>query len=324
MSIQITLLFSLVAFASVIANAEDPLPSLTEVAVTSTLDGEQQPVLYWAPEQAKRQPTVLFVFLHSWSGNYKQDNSKWQIEAVRRGWIYLHPNFRGANNSPKACGSRFARQDILDAIDFAHQQFHVDKSRVYLAGVSGGGHMAMLMAGHHSDRFSAVSAWVGISDLAAWYRFHLKDGEPQKYAQMILKSLGGPPGASALIDADYVDRSPVHHLHNSADLPLDIFAGVNDGHAGSVPVRHSLTAFNRIAKVNGTEPISGPEMEQLWNNRRLTTPRASDSEVDPVLGRDIKLRRESKKSRVTIFEGGHESIPESAIGWLQRQRRMTR
>ncbi|MDG1895098.1 MAG: prolyl oligopeptidase family serine peptidase, partial [Fuerstiella sp.] len=182
---------------AITCEARAQLPALTEVKVISTLDGESQPVLYWAPDSATQQPTVLFVFLHSWSSDYKQDNSKWQREAVKRGWIYLHANFRGANKSPKACGSRFARRDILDAMDFANQKFNVDKSRVYLAGVSGGGHMAMLMAGHHPDRFSAVSAWVGISDLPEWYRFHVKDGRPQRDAQMILKSFGGPPGADA-------------------------------------------------------------------------------------------------------------------------------
>ena len=192
-----------VIFLAVPCSVCGQLPALNEVDVVSTLDGESQPVLYWAPESATQQPTVLFVFLHSWSSDYKQDNSKWQREAVKRGWIYLHANFRGANRSPKACGSRFARRDILDAMKFANQKFNVDKSRVYLAGVSGGGHMAMLMAGHHPDRFSAVSAWVGISDLSDWYRFHVKDGKPQKYAQMILKSFGKPPGEDVATDAEY-------------------------------------------------------------------------------------------------------------------------
>lgn len=309
-------------FATVsVARGDEPLPALTEISIASTLDGEKQPVLYWAPEKAKTQPTVLFVFLHSWSSDFKQNNSKWQAEAVKRGWIYLHPNFRGVNNSPKACGSKFARQDILDAIDFIHKNFKVDQSRIYLAGVSGGGHMSLLMAGHHPDRFSAVSAWVGISDIADWYRFHVKDGVPQKYAKMILQSFGGPPGKSAAIDAEYVDRSPIHHLSASADLPIDIFAGVNDGHAGSVPVRHSLVAFNEIAKVHGTSVVSDREMRQLWENRQLSSPQASDKVTDETLGREIKLRRESKHSRVTIFEGGHESIPAAAIAWLATQSR---
>ena len=228
------------------------------------------------------------------------------------------------NNTPKACGSPLARQDILDAIDFASITFNVDSSRIYLAGVSGGGHMAMLMAGHHPKRFSAVSAWVGISDVGEWYKFHLKDGKPQKYAQMILKCFGEPPGTSKQIDADYQDRSPVFHLHNVRDLPVDIYAGVNDGHTGSVPVNQSLDAYNMIAEGNRCPVISPNEIEELWNDRKLSDPDRSDKEVDALLGRQIYLRRTARTSRVTIFEGGHESIPEAACEWLSVHERLTK
>ncbi len=191
--------------------------SLRPIKVKSTLDQSLQPSLIWVPKTAKTTPTPLLVFLHSWSGNYKQDNAKWLNEARKRGWIYLHPDFRGVNRQPEACGSRLARQDILDAIDFMIEHYDVDQSRIYLAGTSGGGHMTMLMAGHHPDRFSAASAWVGISELADWYRFHLKDGEPQNYARMILKSLQDKPGASAEIDAEYRDRSPVYWIANATE-----------------------------------------------------------------------------------------------------------
>lgn len=317
---------TLVAFSVFISSAcraQSGLPPLTQVSVTSSLDGTPQPVLYWAPDSAVTQPSVLFVFLHSWSGDYRQDNSKWQKEAVDRGWIFLHPNFRGANNSPQACGSKYARRDILDAMDFACRKFQVDRSRIYLAGVSGGGHMAMLMAGHHPDRFSAVSAWVGISDIAEWYRFHVKDGVPQNYARMILKCFGAPPGSSPEVDAEYYDRSPLFHLHQVDDLPVDIYAGVNDGHTGSVPVRHSLRAFNEIAKTHGTELISEAEMQSLWSDRRLQQPRDSDTAPDKTLGREILLRRTSGDSRVTIFDGGHESVTTAACVWLQGRRRET-
>ena len=302
------------------AFAQSKLPALTSVLVDSTLDGEKQNVLYWAPETARTQPTPLFVFLHSWSGNYKQDNSKWQQQAMERGWIYVHPDFRGANSSPKACGSKYARQDVLDAMDWACEKFNVDRSRIHLAGVSGGGHMAMLMAGHHPDRFTSVSAWVGISDLAEWYRFHVKDGEPQNYAKMILKCFGAPPGSSPEVDADYRDRSPLFHIQNLGDLPIDIYAGVNDGHTGSVPVRHSLSAFNEIAKVRKTATVTEEEMEQLWTDRRLENPQPSDQKPDELLGREILLRRTSGNARVTIFEGGHESLPSAACDWLARHR----
>lgn len=297
------------------------LPKLKEVQITNSLDGDQQPVLYWCPDSAIQKPeeatpTPLFVFLHSWSGNYKQNNDKWLKQAVAHNWIYLHPNFRGPNSSPKACGSKFARQDVLDAMDWAIKTFDVDPSRIYLCGVSGGGHMAMLMAGHHPDRFTSVSAWVGISDVAEWYRFHLKVGKPQKYAQMIMKCFGAAPGSNPEIDAEYRDRSPLFHIHRVGDLPIDIFAGINDGHSGSVPVSHSLRAFNAIAKAHGSPEVSEAEIEQLWQDRKLQNPRPGDIADDDVLGREIRLRRTSGNARVTIFEGGHESIPEAAIAGI--------
>lgn len=299
----------------------DKLPKFDSAKTISPLDGEEQSLLYWAPDGASESATPLFVFLHSWSSDYLQDNTKWFVECERRKWIWVHPDFRGVNQSPKACGSEFARQDILDAIRFARDTWKVDDERIYLAGVSGGGHMSLLMAGHHPEQFSAVSSWVGPNDLADWHRFHVKDGKPQKYAQMIEASLGGPPGASQAIDDDYRDRSPVFQLSRVADLPVSIWAGVQDGHTGSVPISHSLRAFNTIASAHGTSQITQQEIEALSVRMRLPNPTESDSAEDLTLGRKIQLRRTSGRSVVTIFEGGHESVPEAAFAWLEQQRR---
>ncbi len=296
---------------------------LVPIQVKSSLDQSLQPSLIWVPEAAKTTPKPLFVFLHSWSGNYKQSNTKWQDEAEKRGWIYLHPNFRGVNQHPEACGSRLARQDILDAIEYMIANYKVDQSRIYLAGSSGGGHMTMLMAGHHPDRFSAASAWVGISDLADWYRFHLKEGVPQNYAKMILKSLQDKPGASSEIDAEYRDRSPLYWIANASGLHLDLNAGVTDGKTGSVPFTHTIRAFNVLAEANQTTPVSNAEMQQLWDAGKLNTPQASDQVVDETYGRAIHLRRKSQFARVTIFQGGHEGLPQPACEWLSKQTRDT-
>ncbi len=201
------------------------------------------------------------------------------------------------------------------------QRWNVDPQRIYLAGVSGGGHMALLMAGHHPDQFSAVSAWVGPTDLAEWHRFHTRDGQPQKYAVMIEKSLGGPPGSSAIVDADYRDRSPVFHLSKVGDLPVSIWAGVEDGHTGSVPIRHSLTAFNAIAKRMGIHEIPEQEIGELSTQKHLTSPQASDQEQNETLGAVIFLHRQSGPSCITIFDGGHESHPDAALEWLKSKRR---
>lgn len=308
------------------ASAADS-PPLADITIKSSLDGSMEPSRIWVPEQAKSSRVPLLVFLHSWSGDFRQDNSVWLKQAATRGWIFLHPNFRGRNNTPAACGSRLARQDILDAVDWTARTYRVDASRIYLAGASGGGHMALLMAGHHPTRFSAVSAWVGITDLAAWYRFHLKDGKPQNYARMILKSLGQPPGSSTRIDLQYADRSPVSVLAHAANLPLDLCAGVHDGKTGSVPIHHTMRAWNLVAVARKAPPsvlISDAEMKQLWSQGRLLDPGSHENLVDSEFGRRIHLRRRSGRSRVTIFEGGHEGLADPACRWLARQKRTTR
>lgn len=300
------------------------LPQLLETRIPCTHDAQQQPIRYWAPEGARDQTTPVLLLLHTWSGDYTQDHSPWQQQAVERGWIYVQPNFRGRNDHPEACGSPAARQDILDALDWAIDRYQVDAKRIYLAGVSGGGHMSLLMAGYHPQRFSAVSAWVGISDLAEWYRFHSPDGEPQEYARMLAASCGGPPGESDEIDREYHNRSPIHYLQHALDLPLDICAGVKDGKTGSVPIHHSLRAYNVIAKAGGKETISQATMDELWQQGRLTSPQPGDEADDPSFGRKIHLRRHAGEARVTIFEGGHEGLPAAACGWLAQQSRTTR
>ena len=289
-----------------------------KVFVESSIDGVRQPCYIILPEgfDAAGPPRPLLVSLHSWSADVEQRNTGLEEEAAQRGWIYLFPHFRGPNKRPEACGSPKAQQDILDAVAWTRQRHPVDKKRIYLAGGSGGGHMTMLMVGRHPNVWTAASAWVGISDLASWHARHAKDN----YGEMLRSCCGGPPGSSREVDEQYQQRSPLTHLHRATETPLDIAAGVHDGHKGSVPIRHSLDAFNVIAKAVGAETVSEEEIAQISRpDGRLEAPRPCDLEKDPDLGRAIYLRRTASKSRVTIFEGGHEVVAGAAVAWLAGQ-----
>ena len=300
------------------AAAEPALPKLLEAKVPSTADKTEQPMRYWVPDKASAK-TPLLVSLHSWSGDYRQDHSRYLTEAVARGWAFVEPNFRGVNDHPEACGSSLARRDILDAIDWMLTTHQLDSTRVYVTGESGGGMMTLLMAGYHPERFAAASAWVPITDLAEWERFHFKNGNPDRYAEMTVKSVGGRPGASETVDAEYAARSPLSVLHRVRDLPVDINHGVTDGKTGSVPFQHSLRGFNVIARAHGTAEISQETMDELWKNGKLAHPQPGDEVDDATYGRKIFLRRSSGKARVTIFDGGHEGIAPAACAWLEAQ-----
>lgn len=296
---------------------EQSSPVLDEVTIASSEDDELQPCLCFAPKLGGTAP--LLVMLHQWSQGYRMTDTTWAEAAHARGWAYMQPDFRGPNRRPEACGSPLAQRDILDAADWSIANLGADPARIYLAGVSGGGHMTLLMAGTHPERFAAASAWVGISDVAVWHREHVVDGVADKYAKNIVACAGGEPGSSAAVDRSLFERSPINFLANARNLPLDIAAGVQDGHTGSVRIHHSLDAFNVVAITNGDAPITSMEIDQLQRERRLTKPTPQDVAPDPdFAGRAIYLRRTSGKARVTIFEGGHEGIADAACRFLSR------
>jgi poly(3-hydroxybutyrate) depolymerase len=290
------------------------------LSVASSIDQSDQPSYLVLPGDyhADQGPRPLIVSLHSWSGDFNQRNVAMEALANERGWLMLFPNSRGPNNRPEACGSLLAQRDILDALEWTKDHYRVDRQRIYLTGNSGGGHMTMLMVGRYPEVWTAASAWVGISDLAAWHERHRETN----YGEMMRKVCGGRPGDGDAVDSQYRDRSPITHLHRAAGVALDIAAGVHDGHKGSVPVSHSLLAFNLIAKANGGALISDEETEQISRPEgRLENPLPGDQVVDEAFGRQVYLRRYAGAARVTIFEGGHEGIAAAAIDWFEKHPR---
>jgi poly(3-hydroxybutyrate) depolymerase len=293
-----------------------------KVWIKSSIDGTSQPSYVILPEGFDPQgpPVPLLVALHSWSRDLEYRGWTMERLAEERGWIYLFPNFRGPNQHPDACGSLKAQQDILDAVAWAKATYRVDGIRVYLVGASGGGHMTMLMVGRHPEVWAAASAWVGISDLAAWHKLHARG----RYGQMMRLSCGGAPGDSPQVDRQYRERSPITHIHRAVNVALDLNTGIKDGHEGSVPIRHTLDAFNAIARAAGCEPISEEEIQQLSRpDGRLKHPRETDQVTDSSYGRQIHLRRHAGGVRVTVFEGGHEILPHAAVAWLEKKVRST-
>jgi dipeptidyl aminopeptidase/acylaminoacyl peptidase len=149
----------------------------------------------------------------------------------------LLPEFRGPNSrkSPeplKTCGSRFARQDIKDAIDYVLEHENVDADNILLMGYSGGGMMALLMAGMIPEYFRAVGAFVPITDLAKWH------DQNEKYRPALMACTGGTL-------EELQDRSPITYLDTIAKANVKIFHGKFDP---TVPVAQSLTFYDAMMK----------------------------------------------------------------------------
>jgi pimeloyl-ACP methyl ester carboxylesterase len=263
----------------------------------------------------------LLVGLHSWSGDYKQTG--WQIEAVQwcleNNWHFIHPNFRGPNTNSDACASDKAVQDIIDSIHYMQKNYQIDNKRIYLMGSSGGGHMALIMAGRHPEIWAGVSAWVPISDINKWWN-ECNNTRYDKYARHIEKVLSKEPAYNQLAITQAKRRSPITYLDKAREVNIDISAGINDGRkGGSVPFSHSLNAFNAI--VENDHEIPEELIEEFYSKKSL--PQALPTpKVDPLY-KDKKLifRKITEHTRVNIFQGGHEIIPHAALNWLKEQRK---
>lgn len=283
-------------------------PGRHRVEVQSTADGSMQPAYLYLPAQTAN-PAPLVVLLHTWSADLEQRDSTVEAEARTRGWIVLAPNFRGKNDHPQACGSPVAQQDILDAVAWTRRHYAVDDRRTYVLGLSGGGYMTMLMAARHPEPWAAASAWVGISDLRAWYHEHRDD----QYGEMMRGCFGGSPDTNDSTTAEYRTRSPLTHFGPGNRVPMDLAAGRFDS---VVSVSHTLRAFQALAP----DVVTDADIEALVRpGPGLPRPLDSDTAADPLLGRRIFVRRVAGASRVTIFDGGHEWMPRAAIRWLAEQ-----
>lgn len=287
-------------------------PALRDIAFASGPDNIQQRAMFYAPKS--ETPVPLIVALHTWSGDYTQQYHKAIGEwCLKNGWAYIHPNFRGPNWKPEATGSPLVIADVVSAVDYVKKTANIDAESIYLVGVSGGGYTSLLMAGQHPDIWAGVSVWVPIYDLTAWY-------EQGQYQEDMVKSCGGKPGDSPEVDEQYRLRSPRTYLANAKGVRLHINAGIRDGHEGSVPVSHSLLAFNKVA--DEKDHVTAEEIKHFVEKIAVPKHLQGDfanptDEANATYGEKQPLfRRESGNASVTIFDGGHELVPDAAIAWF--------
>lgn len=280
----------------------------SRILIPSSLDSSRQAAYIFTSTSPRPQP--LIVSLHTWSGDYRQEDPL-AAEARLRNWNYIHPDFRGANDKPEACGSEQVIRDLEDAIRYMTNHFIIDTNQIHLIGVSGGGYTALMAYQLLRYPVKSIQAWVPISDLREWY-WETK-GRHLKYADDLEKVMGKKGG----MDLSGLDqRSPLKipsPVKRNKFPALQIYAGVHDGYTGSVPVSHSIRFFNKVARERYPDQSSLPVSDSL--TQLLLTRRNAGFVSNPTFlgGRKIHLHREAKGIELTLFEGGHEMLSAVAL-----------
>ena len=290
------------------------VPDVERVSIRSTVDGEAQRAMWLAPREAGPRP--LLVVLHSWSSGYRQDIgipfAQW---AEEHGWAFIHPHFRGVNRRPEATGSDLAVRDVLDAVDWASEQADIDADRVFVIGFSGGGHMALLMAGRHADRFAGAVAWVPIYDLEQWYVHHRDNRPGTAYIPQIRASCGGDPTTVATARRACRHRSPSAHLDGAreAGIPLYIGHGLSDTTATPAQALRTFNAVARDSDRFGARTVAALDDNRLpeFLRGRLDAP-TYFGRADP---RPL-LSRRSGQATLVIFDGVHDLVYNPGLAWM--------
>lgn len=280
------------------------------VRIVSSCDKSMQDAWFYRTKQRKAQP--LIISLHTWSGDYSQTDPL-AYEVLLHDWNYIHPDFRGSNDKPSACGSKMTISDIEDAIHYAIKNANVDTTNVHIIGVSGGGYATLLSYMQIHYPVKSFNAWVPISNLSDWYwectsrkLKYTKDIEQATSSNGQFNSAESDKRSPILMSVPQVRK-------NSS---LHIYAGIHDGYSGSVPITQSINFYNKIAR---------------WWNPSDYEDIVDDSTIIGLLEKDIKpetsrygsidnrniyLNKSTSHCSITIFEGGHEMLVNSALSLI--------
>ena len=322
------LLIVQVAFSQSKTKEDSPLKKnwpdeCKKVEIVSTADETMQPAYFFQARSSQARPLV--VRLHAWSSDYSKVDGMAQ-SCIDNDYNYIHPNFRGPNNQPEACGSPLVISDIEDAIDYAIKNANVDTNQIHIAGGSGGGYATLLCYMKINRNVKTFTAWASITDLIAYY--YQCTGRREKYGKYITdleQATSGLPreGFKPYFDKEEaIKRSPFYMevpVGQRKNSKLYIYHGIHDGCLnGDVPFTHSLKMFNNIVSC-----FDKQEHELLFTTEEMLRWMDWQTTGDgPVLKEHYDVLDERQyldKVKITLFEGGHEMIPDRILDGVKGQ-----
>lgn len=261
------------------AKASQPGPGqFVEGSVTNQA-GTRNYKLY-IPSCYSDRPLPLVVMLHG----CKQDpddfaaGTRMNAIAEEKQCLVLYPAQLKTANNPK-CWSWFSAADqqrergepslIADMTREIMRHYHVDKSRVYVAGLSAGGAMAVIMATEYPDLFAAAAVHSGMPYNAAKSLFSalsaMKNGPRRRWYDVPAKSDGEAPTVPMIVF--HGDADTVVHPINGEHVIKQAVAGTSGAEGDPVTVT-SFVEHDGPERRSYTRTIyhdeSGRNMAEQW------------------------------------------------------------
>ncbi len=275
------------------------------VDIPSSLDNSKQKAYIFTATNKNRP---LIVSLHTWSGDYSQDDPLAEF-AKSQNINYIHPNFRGPNWTTDACCSNKVIKDIDDAIQYMINTDKIDLSNITIVGTSGGAYTALCYYFKTKHQIKQFLSWAPLSDLEDWY-IDSKIRESH-YANDIYSCTNSKDNILNINEAQ--KRSPLYYPLNKntfRNSKLYIFAGIHDGYTGSIPITHSINMYNKILeRDNAPSPyfVSRKDTKFMLANRSSKWIKDINMKIED---RDVYFYKKYKNISLTIFDGEHENLVE--------------
>ena len=248
-----------------------PDPSRKQtIEYTSPADGCTMRADVYSPSRAGTDPLPLLLAPHAITWTAAEDYHGGLQGLVRK----YHPGYyglaekygviialpHGHHHREALCSVAGAEQidDMAHLIEaLGHSAYRVDKRRVYACGLSMGAQEALVLAGRHPDKITAIVAFNPIVDLAAWHEELATSESPEirEYdtAKRIANEVGGTP---AQVPEAYQARSAFGYLQGLARVPSLVFWSEHDFVVPRQITHHTIPLYRRLKELDVNTPIA--------------------------------------------------------------------
>ena len=210
----------------------------------------------WVPSACDpTRPSALVVMLHGCTQSAEDLAAVSGMNAIaeRDGFLVVYPEQSRRANLLKCWNWFDPKHQARDAgepaiiagvVKQVQSSQNVDAARVYVAGISAGGAMAVVLGATYADLFAAIGVSAGVGFKAATNK---------RTAWRAMKH--GGPDVNQLGLVAFQAMSAGLKLKRRRRMPLIVFQGTNDGHVGMVNAHQLIAQWSKtnecLAEVYG-------------------------------------------------------------------------
>jgi esterase/lipase len=240
------------------------------IEISSPADGCSMKIDVYSPADDAVGPIPLVLAPHpiTWTaeqdyhvgleGLFREYHRGYYGLANKHGVIIALPH--GHHHKEDLCSLAGPEQlgDMIYLIDgLSEYDYQIDPKRVYACGLSMGGQEALVLAGKHPDKITAVFAFNPIVDLAAWHEELATSEIPEirEYdtAARIANEVGGIP--SAVPDA-YAERSATNFIEGIRHVPTMIYWSEQDLVVPRQATHHTIPLYQAVKATDINSPMA--------------------------------------------------------------------